>query len=91
MTLVKLGRWNEAIAHLAPVARLAPRRYLARTYLARALAARGDFEQAIAQLKQILELKPDYGTAQELLHEIESEQKQQPGLSPNPDNTRNRR
>ena len=33
MTLVDLGRWDEAIAHLAPVARLFPQRYLARTYL----------------------------------------------------------
>jgi tetratricopeptide (TPR) repeat protein len=56
MTLVDLGRWDEAITHLAPVARLFPQRYLARTYFARALAARGDFEQAIAQLKQVLEL-----------------------------------
>ena len=89
MTLVKLERWNEAIEHLAPVARLAPRRYLARTYLARALAARGDYEQAIDQLRQVLKLKPDHAIAQELLHEIESEQKQHSRVSPNPGNTRN--
>ena len=90
MTLVDLGRWDEAIAHLAPVARLFPQRYLARTYYARALAARGDFEEAIAQLKQVLELKPNHVIAQETLREIELEQKQQPGTSPNRDNTRNR-
>ena len=89
-TLVKLSRWDEAIAHLAPVVRLLPERVLPRTCLARALASRGDFEQAIAQLKQILELKPNYKFAQDTLREIESEQKQQPGLSPNRDNTRNR-
>ena len=90
MTLVDLGRWDEAIAHLAPVARLFPQRYLARTYFARALAARGDFEQAIAQLKQVLELKPNHAIAEETLREIELEQKQQLGASPNRDNTRNR-
>ena len=90
MTLVDLRRWDEAIAHLAPVARLFPRRYLARAYLARALAVRGDFEQAIDQLRQILKLKPDHAIAQELLHEIESEQKQQSGVSPNRDNSRSR-
>jgi tetratricopeptide (TPR) repeat protein len=89
VTLVKLERWNEAIEHLAPVARLAPRRYLARTCLARALAARGDYDQAIDQVRQILKLNPDHVVAQELLREIELEQKQHPGASPNRDNTGN--
>jgi Tfp pilus assembly protein PilF len=89
VTLVKLERWNEAIEHLAPVARLAPRRYLARTCLARALAARGDYDQAIDQVRQILKLKPDHVVAQELLREIQLEQKQHPGASPNQDNTGN--
>ena len=83
MTLVNLGRWNEAIVHLTPVARLLPRRYLARAYLARALASRGDYEQAIDQLRQVLKLKPDHVVAQDLLHEIESEQKQHPSASHN--------
>ena len=91
MTLVKLERWKEAIEHLAPVARLLPRRYLARTYFARALAARGDYEQAIDQLKQVLKLKPDHAIAQELLQEIESEQKRHPAISPDRDHTGNQR
>jgi Tfp pilus assembly protein PilF len=90
MILVDLRRWDEAIAHLAPVARLFPQRYLARTYFARALAARGHFEQAIAQLKQVLELKPNHAIAEETLREIELEQKQQTGASPNQDSNRNR-
>jgi protein O-mannosyl-transferase len=89
-TLVKLGRWDEAIAYLSPVVRLLPQRVLARTCLARALASRGDFEQAIAELRQILELKPNYKLAQDTLREVESEQQQQLGLSPNRDNARNR-
>ncbi len=90
-TLVKLRRWDEGIAQLAPIARLLPRRYLARTYLARALAARGDYEQAISQLEQILELKPNHRIAQELLREIELEQTQHPGVSPDRDNSSNQR
>ena len=89
MTLVDLQRWDEAIEHLAPVARLFPQRYLARTYYARALASRGEFEQAITQLKQVLELKPNHAIAEETLRQIELEQKQQPGASPNRDNTHN--
>lgn len=91
MTLVNLGRWNEAIVQLAPVARLLPRRYLARAYLARALASRGDYEQAIDQLKQVLKLKPDHVVSQDLLQEIESEQKQHSGASHDRDNTGNQR
>jgi predicted Zn-dependent protease len=81
MVLVKLGRWNEAIAQLAPVARAAPQRIVARTYFARALAGRGNFAQAIAQLQQILQIKPDYAPAREALQEIESEKGQPPDPS----------
>jgi tetratricopeptide (TPR) repeat protein len=80
MTLVKLGRWNEAIMQLGPVARAAPNRIMARTYFAWALAGRGDFDEAIAQLQRILRMKPDFGPARDALQQIQLEKGQERGF-----------
>ena len=70
---MKLGRWNEAIDQLAPITRAEPKRIVARTNLAIALAGRGDSARAIAELRDVLQIAPDYAPARDAFQRIESQ------------------
>ena len=67
-----LGRWDQAIAQLAPVVRAEPKRLVARTNLALALAGRCEYDEAIGELRQVLQIDPGFGFAQDTLREIEA-------------------
>jgi cytochrome c-type biogenesis protein CcmH/NrfG len=69
-------RWFSAIVQLAPIARADPKRIVARTNLAIALASRGHVDQAIAELRQILQIAPDYAPARDTLQQIDSRKAQ---------------
>jgi Flp pilus assembly protein TadD len=71
-----LGRWDEAIVQLAPIARAEPKCIDARTNLAIALASRGHVDQAMAELRQILQIAPDYAPARHALQQIDSRKAQ---------------
>ena len=83
MVLVNLGRWDEAIAQLSPMVRAEPKRLLARTNLAIAFANRGNVDQGIKELRQVLQIDPKFVAAQEALQKIEA-RRPQTAAAPSP-------
>lgn len=73
LKVLSRGRWNETVSQLTSITRVEPKRIVARTNLAIALAGRGAFHQAIAELRKVLQIAPDYAPARQALEQIESQ------------------
>ena len=67
MTLVRLGRFNDAIAAFQRAVAVAPESAAAENGLAVALAQAGRKEEAIQHVRRALDLDPDYQPARDNL------------------------
>jgi tetratricopeptide (TPR) repeat protein len=72
---VRASRKDDAIAAMRRAILLAPEYSNARWYLALLLEERGDFDGAIAQLKEIQKTNPDNETLTEKLSQLEAGQR----------------